>query len=175
MNWTGQGDQGIERNPIYVIVENVRSLFNVGSIFRAADGVRAQKVFLTGFTGSPPRPEIDKVALGADKAVPWSSHQDTLSVISDLRRNGVCVLALEKTDGSVDFQDYPYRFPVALVLGHELSGVSEETLSKCDGCIHIPMQGIKRSLNVSVACGVLLYELLRNIRNQNKIPRILRS
>lgn len=155
-----------ERNPIYVVVENVRSLFNVGAIFRAADGVRAQKIFLTGFTGHPPRPEIEKVALGADRAVPWACRPDTRSVICDLRREGVSILALERTDWSVDFQDYPYRFPVALVVGHEVAGVADETLSACDACVHIPMFGVKRSLNVSVACGVLLYEVLRRLRSR---------
>jgi tRNA G18 (ribose-2'-O)-methylase SpoU len=161
----GPGDRNDERHPIYVIAENVRSLFNVGAIFRAADGVRARKVFLTGFTGAPPRPEIAKVALGAERAVPWALCADTLSVISDLRREGVHVLALERTDRSLDFQRYPYPFPVAVVVGHEIAGVADETLSVCDACVHIPMCGIKRSLNVSVACGVLLYEVLRRLRS----------
>jgi tRNA G18 (ribose-2'-O)-methylase SpoU len=159
------GEQSIARNPIYVIVENVRSLFNVGAIFRTADGVKARKIFLTGFTGSPPRREIEKVALGADRAVPWTHCADTRSVICGLRREGVRILALERTDRSVDFQDYPYSFPVAVVVGHELAGIADETLSACDACVHIPMHGVKRSLNVSVACGVLLYEVLRHARS----------
>ena len=161
----GPGDPPHERNPIFVIVENVRSLFNVGAIFRAADGVKARKVFLTGFTGFPPRPEIAKVALGAERAVPWARCEDTRSVIRDLRREGVHILGLEWTDRSLDFQRYPYPFPVAVVVGHEIAGVADETLSVCDASVHIPMYGIKRSLNVSVACGVLLYEVLGRLKN----------
>ncbi|MSS70708.1 MAG: TrmH family RNA methyltransferase [Candidatus Latescibacteria bacterium] len=163
--WMEAGDRSVERNPIYVIVENVRSLFNVGAIFRTADGVKARKVFLTGFTGTPPRREIEKVALGADRAVPWTYCADTRSVICGLRREGVQILALERTDRSVDFQDYPYSFPVAVVVGHEVAGIADETVSACDASVHIPMCGIKRSLNVSVACGVLLYEVLRRLRS----------
>ena len=161
----------IQRNPIFVIVENVRSLFNVGAIFRTADGVKAERVYLTGFTGSPPRPEIDKVALGADRAVPWSQHRDTVTVIGDLRREGISVVALEHTERSVDFQRYSFRFPVAVVVGHEVAGIAEETLSACDASVHIPMHGIKRSLNVSVACGVLLYEVLRRIPSDQRAAR----
>lgn len=168
--WMEGGDPTAGRNPIYVIVENVRSLFNVGAIFRAADGVKAQRVFLTGFTGHPPRPEIQKVALGADRAVPWTHCPDTRSVICALRREGVRVLALERTEQSVDFQAYPYSFPVAVVVGHEVAGIAPETLSACDACVHIPMCGTKRSLNVSVACGVLLYEVLRHARSREPLP-----
>lgn len=166
--WMEAGDPTTGRNPIYVIVENVRSLFNVGAIFRAADGVKAQRIFLTGFTGYPPRPEIEKVALGADRAVPWTRCAEARSVICDLRQEGVQVLALERTERSVDFQAYPYSFPVAVVVGHEVAGVASETLSACDACVHIPMYGTKRSLNVSVACGVLLYEVLRHARGHER-------
>jgi tRNA G18 (ribose-2'-O)-methylase SpoU len=151
-----------------VIVENVRSLFNVGAIFRAADGIRARKVYLTGFTGHPPRPEITKVALGADRAVPWERCPDAISAIRMLRGEGARIVALERTDSSVDFQSFPYSFPVALVVGHEVAGIAEETLSECDACVHIPMLGTKRSLNVSVACGVLLYEVFRHLRQRGE-------
>ena len=154
----------VERNPIYVIAENVRSLFNVGAIFRAADGVKARKVFLTGFTGHPPQREIEKVALGADRAVPWAYAPESGEVIAQLRRQGIGVVALEWTDRSVDFHNFDFSFPVAVVVGHEVVGVAEETRSLCDACVHIPMYGEKRSLNVSVACGVLLYEVMRRLR-----------
>lgn len=153
-----------ERNPIYVIAENVRSLFNVGAILRTADGVRARKVFLTGFTGRPPRREIEKVALGADRAVPWACTPASCEVIAGLRNEGAAIVALEWTDGSLDFQHFEYTFPLAVVVGHEVAGVAEETRSLCDACVHIPMYGTKRSLNVSVACGVLLYEVMRRLR-----------
>ena len=130
---------GIDRSGIYVVVENVRSLFNVGAIFRSADGVGASGVLLTGFTGQPPRKEISRVALGADEYVPWAYYPDALSAIGDLREQGV---------------------PVAFVVGHEVEGVRPETLEACDSIIHLPMLGQKVSLNVSVAAGIMLYRLL---------------
>ena len=146
--------------PIYAIVENVRSLFNVGAIFRSADGVNASGIYLTGFTGCPPRREISRVALGAEDSVPWQYERETETAISNLRAAGVQVVALEQTPDSVDFRAFPYRYPVAVILGHEVMGVRPETLSLCDGVVHIPMLGHKASLNVSVAAGIVLYELL---------------
>jgi len=154
------------RLPIYVIVENVRSLFNVGAIFRTADGVRAAGIYLTGFTGCPPRKEIRRVALGAEVSVPWVYERDPLVAIASLKDRGVQVVALEQTGGSADFRAFPYRLPVAVVVGHEVEGVRPESLAACDGVVQIPMLGEKDSLNVSVASGVMLYELLRVVKNK---------
>lgn len=154
------------RLPIYVIVENVRSLFNVGAIFRTADGVRAAGVYLTGFTGCPPRKEIRRVALGAETSVPWVYERDPLVAVASLKNRGVQVVALEQTDGSADFRIFPYRLPVAVVVGHEVEGVRPETLAACDAAVQIPMLGEKASLNVSVASGIMLYELLRVVKNK---------
>ncbi len=149
------------RHPIYVVLENVRSLFNVGAVFRTADAVSAAGVYLCGFTGTPPRREIQRVALGAEPTVPWRYAPDAISAILHLRSHGVHVVALEHTDHSIDFRDHAYSTPVAVVVGHEVEGVCAETLAACDNVVHIPMLGEKASLNVSVAAGVMLYELLR--------------
>ncbi len=154
------------RHPIYVVVESVRSLFNVGAIFRSADGVRAAAVYLTGFTGCPPRKEIHRVALGAEDTVPWTYFRDPLSAIGDLKAKGVQVVALERVAQGQDFRTFPYRLPTAVVVGHEVEGLRPETLEACDGAVQIPMCGDKTSLNVSVASGIMLYELLRMVERE---------
>lgn len=154
---------GPQTNPIYIIVENVRSLFNVGAIFRSADGVHASGIYLTGFTGQPPRKEISRVALGADETVPYLYERDTLSVIAFLKSQNIQVIALEKTPQSIDYRSFTYQKPVAVVVGHEVEGVSPQTLNACDNVVHLPMCGQKISLNVSVASGIILYELLRAV------------
>ncbi|MDA0746743.1 MAG: TrmH family RNA methyltransferase [bacterium] len=158
-----------DRNPIYIVVENVRSLFNVGAVFRTADGVRAAGVYLTGFTGCPPRKEIHRVALGAEESVPSVYVQDTIEAIEVLKKQGVQVVALEQTERSVDYRKFDYQLPAAVVVGHEVEGVRPETLAVCDGVVQIPMQGLKASLNVSVASGIMLYELYRNIHGNRNI------
>ena len=152
-----------ERNPIFVVLENVRSLFNVGAVLRTADAVAAARVYLTGFTGTPPRKEINRVALGAEQFVPWEYAASTLEVIESLRAGGIQVLALEQAEGSVDYRAFAYTPPVAVVLGHEVEGVRRETTAACDGVIHLPMLGQKASLNVSVAAGVVLYRILETV------------
>jgi len=151
---------GAGRSGIYAVAENVRSLFNVGAIFRSADGVNASGVVLTGFTGAPPRKEISRVALGADASVPWVYYPEPVVAIQDLKAHGVAVVALEDAEDAVDYRSYPYTFPVAFVLGHEVEGVSDEVLACCDATVRIPMLGEKVSLNVSVAAGVMMYQLL---------------
>lgn len=154
---------GDQRNPIYIIVENVRSLFNVGAIFRSADGVHAAGIYLTGFTGQPPRKEISRVALGADETVPYLYEKNTLTVIDYLKTQQVQVIALEKTPHSIDYRTFTYQKPVAVVVGHEVEGVKPQTLEACDSVVHLPMCGQKISLNVSVASGIILYELLHAV------------
>ncbi len=153
------------RLPIYVVLENVRALFNVGAIFRTADAVRASGCTLTGFTGCPPRKEIRRVALGAEESVPWTYVEDSLTAIRLLKERGVQVVGLEQTGGSEDFRSFDYKLPVAAVLGHEVEGIHPETLEACDAVVEIPMLGSKHSLNVSVAGGIMLYELLRRVED----------
>lgn len=151
----------LPRHPIYVVCENIRSLYNVGSIFRTADGIRARKLYLCGYTGYPPRKEIDKVALGAVESVPWEYHQDITKVLRNLKDERIQVVALEHTDTSIDFQTFQYSFPMAIVVGHEYDGLTQEALNYCRDAVEIPMYGIKQSLNVATAFGVIGYEIVR--------------
>ncbi len=148
------------RFPIWVIAENIRSLFNVGSIFRTSDAARVRKLLLTGFTGRPPRNEISKTALGAEHSVPWAYAPRTVDVVEELKETGVKIVVLEHTDDSRDFKAVSYNFPLALVLGNEVDGVSDEVIAMADQAIEIPMFGVKQSLNVSVAYGIAVYEIL---------------
>ena len=150
-------------NPLYGLVENVRSLWNVGSIFRTSDAVALRKLYLCGYTGKPPRPEISKTALGSEETVPWEHVTDPLKAILMLRELGVSVVALERTGDSVGFGGYEFRFPVCLVVGNEVEGVSRRVLSAVDATVEIPMHGSKTSLNVAVAYGVGMYECVRRL------------
>jgi|Deesub1362B_J571_1020462.scaffolds.fasta_scaffold09845_2 tRNA G18 (ribose-2'-O)-methylase SpoU len=149
------------RFPIYVVAENIRSLYNVGSIFRTSDGARIQKLFLCGYTGFPPRNEISKTALGAEKTVPWEYHRSAREVILRLKDEGIPVILLEQTDRSHHYARFRYPFPLCLVIGNEVEGISDDVVELADAAVEIPMFGIKHSLNVAVAYGVVLFEILR--------------
>lgn len=155
-----------ERFPIFGILEDIRSMYNVGSIFRTSDAARIEKLFLCGYTASPPRKEIDKTALGATESVPWHHNDDAIGVIKNLKQQNVTIVALEHTDQSRSLYDTELTFPVALVLGNEISGISDPVLAQADLAVEIPMFGMKHSLNVSVAFGIGIYELLRKYRHQ---------
>lgn len=147
-----------------MIAEDVRSLYNVGSLFRTADSFLVDRLILTGFTPTPPRKEITKTALGATETVPWAWFETTAEAIAVQHRDGYRVLALELTTlarqiDAITAADYP----VCIVVGNELTGVRPETLASCDGAVMIPMFGVKHSLNVAVAAGVALYELVRQL------------
>ncbi len=143
---------------IVVLAHNIRSLWNVGSIFRSADAFAVSHVYLTGYTAVPPRKEISKTALGAEQWVPWSYENDVAIVIDRCRQQGFDIVALECTKTSEPIWQQNRSKSICLVLGHEVLGVSEELLALCDSSMHIPMSGKKNSLNVSVACGIALYE-----------------
>jgi tRNA G18 (ribose-2'-O)-methylase SpoU len=149
----------------YALVENVRSLYNVGAIFRTADGAGVSKIYLTGITGTPPHREIRKVALGAEESVAWEYVADSIELVKRLKREGVQVVVLESTKTSRPFDEVEYDFPLCLVIGHEFNGVSQEMLEQADRVVSIPMLGAKISLNVSVAFGVAVYEILKAKRN----------
>jgi tRNA G18 (ribose-2'-O)-methylase SpoU len=149
-----------ERFPIYTLLDNVRSLHNVGSIFRTADAVRLSRLYLTGITGAPPRKEIDKTALGAVETVPWEYHQDAIDLIRSLKDQGVKILVLEHTSNSKPFQEYQPEFPLCLILGNEVFGAQEKIVELADSALEIPMFGTKQSLNVTIAYGVVIYDLL---------------
>ena len=150
----------IERFPLYTLLDNVRSLYNVGSIFRTADAVRLNRLFLTGITGCPPRREIDKTALGAVQTVPWEYHEDAISLLKKLKSEKIKIVVLEHTSGSLSFQDFKPEFPLCLVVGNEVFGAQEKIVELADDAIEIPMYGNKQSLNVTIAHGIVIYDLL---------------
>lgn len=157
----------ISRPPVAALLDNVRSLYNVGSIFRTSDGARLERLFLTGYTPHPPRREIEKTALGATGTVPWEYHRDPLAALEANKAAGRQICALELTDSSIPYYDLrPTSFPLCLVVGNEITGVSREVLSRCDLAIEIPMFGTKQSLNVAVAYGIVLFDLTRKLGEQ---------
>jgi tRNA G18 (ribose-2'-O)-methylase SpoU len=141
----------------------VRSLYNVGAFFRTADAVGLSRLYLSGFTGSPPSKQIAKTALGSELIVPWE-RADPLSVIGRRQNAGWETAAIETVEGALDLFDWQPRFPVLIVFGHEVDGLPDEIVQRCDTRVRIPMAGTKRSLNVATAGGVLLYELFRKSR-----------
>ena len=152
-----------KKRPIVIIVDNIRSLHNVGAILRTADAAGVERVYLCGLTGTPPRSEIRKTSLGAEDAVAWEYYKNISVPIQHLKLKGYKIVVLEHTSGSVDFQKAQYKFPLCLVVGHEHYGVSEEVVQQADLAIEIPMYGIKQSLNVSVAFGIAIYEIIRSL------------
>lgn len=152
-----------ERHPIHVVVDNVRSLHNVGSIFRTSDGAGIEKLYLCGLTGKPPRPEIRKTALGAEESVAWEYHARAVDIVKELKRKGVYIVVLEHTNQSINCYEANFLFPACLVIGHEHFGVSDEVIALADLSIEIPMFGLKSSLNVSVAYGIVVYEMVRQL------------
>jgi tRNA G18 (ribose-2'-O)-methylase SpoU len=139
-------------------------MYNVGSIFRTADGAGVERLALSGITARPPKSGITKTALGADESVPWISVADPDSYTRDLRTSGYEVAAIETSVGSVDLYDWRPCFPVLLIFGHEVEGIQPALLEQCDTAVRIPMLGQKHSLNVATAAGIVLYELLRKFR-----------
>ncbi|MGH7491271.1 MAG: RNA methyltransferase [bacterium] len=149
--------------PFVAVLDNIRSMHNVGSIFRTADGAGTGKLYLCGMTATPPRPEIRKAALGAEEIVPWEYFPKTDLALRRLREQGYRLFALENTSNSKDVRAASFSFPLALVLGHEYEGIAPETLALCDMAISLPMRGHKTSLNVAVAFGIAAYEVARQL------------
>jgi len=156
--------RSVVRHPVSLILEDIRSLYNVGSIFRTSDAFLVQELVLCGFTPTPPRKEIAKTALGADSTVPWSAAPSAVDAIATKKAGGWTVLALELTTNPVSIDRLQAgHYPLCLVVGNELTGVSAEALAACDGSVAIPMHGVKHSLNVAVATGIALYEAVRQL------------
>lgn len=155
-----------ERFPIYVLLDNIRSLYNVGSIFRTSDGARIAKLILTGFTPHPPRKEIDKTALGSTETVPWEYEKNPSDAINKLKAQAIKICVLEHTNQSKPYFTINKKdFPICLVVGNELTGVSKEVLDLADMAIDIPMFGLKQSLNAAVAYGIAVFELVKIFRS----------
>ena len=150
--------------PVAVLLDNVRSLYNTGAFFRTADAAGVEKLYLGGITGRPPKRALTKTALGAEERVPWEHAWDPVPWIESLRGRGYEIAAVETTVHAVDLFDWQPCFPVCLVFGHEVDGIRPEVGRLCDIHVRIPMLGIKHSLNVATAGGVVIYELLRKYR-----------
>lgn len=150
-----------EKVPVYIVLDNVRSALNVGSIFRTADAFRCAGVLLCGITATPPHREINKTALGATETVHWEHHPSAMDALKQLKQQGIAAFAVEQTQHSIPMQvaGTQITYPIALVLGNEVDGVSVELLQMCDGSIEIPQFGTKHSLNVAVCAGIVLWEL----------------
>ncbi len=150
------------RFPIYGLLDNIRSLYNVGSIFRTADGARLAKLFLCGYTPYPPRKEIEKTALGATSTVPWEYHHDPIPIIHHLKSQGVRICVLEHTDKSLPYHSLTKKdFPLCIIVGNEITGVTKDILPYADIAIDIPMYGMKQSLNASIAFGITIFDCVR--------------
>jgi tRNA G18 (ribose-2'-O)-methylase SpoU len=156
--------EGIGTLPVAVLLDNVRSMYNVGAFFRTADAVSLEKLYLCGITARPPKKQIAKTALGAEATVPWEHSWDGLPMAQAIAARGYEIAAVETSVHAVDLFDWQPRFPVCVVFGHEVDGIRPEIASLCDTHVRIPMLGTKHSLNVATAGGVVMYELLRKYR-----------
>jgi tRNA G18 (ribose-2'-O)-methylase SpoU len=158
----------IARLPAAVLLDNVRSLYNVGAFFRTADAAAVEKLYLCGITGRPPKRAISKTALGAEETVAWEHSWEPLPLLHSLRERGYEIAAVETSMHAVDLFDWAPRFPVCVVFGHEVEGIRPDVSALCDTHVRIPMLGLKHSLNVATAGGIVLYELLRKYRALGK-------
>lgn len=149
----------LPRMPLSVILNNIRSLHNVGSIFRTCDGIGVEKLWLCGITGYPPNSKLSQTALGAEVNVPWQYHPHVVEVIRQYKEKGYTIVLLEQMDESIPYQTFHPQGPVCLVVGNEIEGVSQDLLNLCDRAVEIEMAGIKNSLNVSVAFGIVAYHI----------------
>jgi len=159
------------KREMFLVLHDIRSAYNVGAIFRTADGAGVKKIFLSGYTAIPSSGKkihetkaekmIAKTALGAEQNVPWEKIEDLKFFLEKFKKDGVSIVSLEKAGEAIDLKDFKAEFPMALFLGNEIRGVSKEVLESSDSVISIPMRGKKESLNVSVAAGIAIYEILQ--------------
>lgn len=148
-----------KQKEIVVILPRIRSVHNVGSVFRSSDVFGIKKIYITGYTATPKHPKIYKTALGAEKVIPWQYDKQAMRVIKDLKKQGYYILGLEKTKTSIDIRNSKPKFPLALIVGNEVTGIPAKYLKICDSVCHIEMNGVKESLNVSVAFGIAAFYL----------------
>jgi 23S rRNA (guanosine2251-2'-O)-methyltransferase len=150
----------VNKMPVYVVLNSIRSNYNVGSVFRTSDGAMIEKLYLCGYTPYPPKKEIMKTALGSTESVSWEYVKDPAEVVLKLKEQGVKICALEITEGSRDYSEIACSdFPLCIIIGNEITGVSQNLIDLCDFTIEIPQYGIKHSLNVAVAYGIALFEI----------------
>ncbi|MGL4583218.1 MAG: RNA methyltransferase [Flavobacterium sp.] len=154
-----------EKTPIIVVLDDVRSLHNIGSVFRTCDAFLVEKVYLCGITATPPNKEIHKTALGATETVEWEYVKDVVEVVESLKKSGVSVQSVEQVENSVMLNDFKITEGVkyALVFGNEVKGVNQEVVNLSDGVIEIPQLGTKHSLNISVSAGIVIWDLFQQM------------
>ncbi len=148
------------KRQVTLIAHNIRSLWNIGSLFRTSDCFGVEKLYLTGYTATPPRREISKTAIGAEEWIEWEQEEDPIKVIKQKKKDGYRIVALELTDDAINLSDYSPPEKVCLIIGHEVTGVPKDLLKLTDDTIMIPMLGKKESLNVSTAAGIALHHLI---------------
>ena len=156
----------VQKTPLIVVLDNIRSLNNVGSVFRTSDAFLIEKIYLCGITATPPNKEIHKTALGATESVEWEYAESTLSVIEKLKNLKIKVLSIEQAENSTMLNDFTpeENQKYAIVMGNEVKGVQQEVVSASDYCIEIPQLGTKHSLNISVSCGIVLWDLFNKLK-----------
>lgn len=151
--------------PLVVVLDNIRSLNNVGSVFRTSDAFLVEAIYLCGITATPPNPEIHKTALGAEHSVEWKYFEETVNAVGNLRENGYTVFAIEQVENSTMLDDLQLdsQKKYAIVMGNEVKGVQQAVVDACDGCIEIPQYGTKHSLNVSVTTGIVIWDFFKQL------------
>lgn len=155
--------QQIKKLPIIMVLDNVRSALNVGSVFRSSDAFRVEKIILCGITAQPPHKEVLKTALGATESVPWEYFEDTKDAVKKLKGENTKVYAIEQVSNSIDLRAFVPSDRTAVIFGHEMDGVAQEVIDLCDGCIEIHQEGTKHSINVSVCAGIVCWELHKKL------------
>lgn len=152
-----------EKIPVVVVLENIRSAYNVGSVFRTADAFLIEAIYICGYTAKPPHKEITKTALDAQNSVEWKYFENAKLAVADLQEQGYKIYSIEQVTNSISLENFPElnQNKVAFIFGNEVSGVEQETISLSDGCVEIPQFGMKHSLNISVAAGIVLWEIVR--------------
>ena len=163
---TNKGFKNAEKTPLIVVLDNIRSLNNIGSVFRTSDAFLIEKIYLCGITAKPPHKDIHKTALGSTDSVEWEYVEDTLTLIKALQKQEIEVVAIEQAEKAIQLNEFmPGRTKkLAIVLGNEVKGVQQQVITAADYCIEIPQYGTKHSLNISVSCGVVLWDLFNKIK-----------
>ncbi len=153
-----------EKTPVIAVLENIRSAYNVGSVFRTADAFLLEGIFITGYTCTPPHKEIKKTALGAEDSVEWKHFANATEAIRELRERGYKIFAVEQVSNSLSLEKLHFDSAdkIAVIFGNEVAGVEHDTILQCDGCIEIPQLGMKHSLNIATAAGVVIWEIVRS-------------
>lgn len=161
--------QKVVKMPVTVVLDNIRSCHNIGSVFRTSDALLVEKIYLCGISSTPPDKEIRKTALGAENTVPWEYFASTAEAVVDLKAKGYTLIAIEQVENSISLKDYfpPQNTRLALVFGNEVKGVQQEIINKCDLAIEIPQFGTKHSFNISVSVGIVLWDLFNKIGATN--------